>query len=42
MVVGVSFVHTFRPQFHNAHTHKTIKQVAADLRNGQLQAAAKR
>jgi phospholipid transport system substrate-binding protein len=42
MVEGVSFVQTFRQQFDNELTHKSIKQVAADLRNGQLQADAKR
>ena len=40
MVEGVSFVQTFRQQFDNELTHKSIKQVAADLRNGQLQADA--
>ena len=42
MVEGVSFVQTFRQQFDNELTHKSIKQVAADLRTGQLQADAKR
>jgi phospholipid transport system substrate-binding protein len=42
MVEGVSFVQTFRPQFDGELTHKSIKQVAADLRSGQLQADAKR
>jgi phospholipid transport system substrate-binding protein len=42
MVEGVSFVQTFRQQFDAELTHKSIKQVAADLRNGQLQADAKR
>ena len=42
MVEGVSFVQTFRQQFDNELTHKSIKQVAADLRNGKLQADAKR
>jgi phospholipid transport system substrate-binding protein len=42
MVEGVSFVQTFRQQFDNELTHKSIRQVAADLRNGQLQADAKR
>jgi phospholipid transport system substrate-binding protein len=42
MVEGVSFVQTFRQQFDNELTHKSIKQVAADLRNGQLQADAQR
>jgi len=40
MVEGVSFVQTFRQQFDNELTHKSIKQVAAELRNGQLQADA--
>lgn len=42
MVEGVSFVQTFRQQFDEELTHKSIKQVAADLRSGQLQADAKR
>ena len=42
MVEGVSFVQTFRQQFDNELTHKSIKQVAADLRSGELQADAKR
>jgi phospholipid transport system substrate-binding protein len=42
MVEGVSFVQTFRQQFDAELTHKSIKQVAADLRSGQLQADAKR
>jgi len=42
MVEGVSFVQTFRQQFDNELIHKSIRQVAADLRNGQLQADAKR
>jgi phospholipid transport system substrate-binding protein len=42
MVEGVSFVQTFRQQFDDELTHKSIKQVAADLRSGQLQADAKR
>jgi len=42
MVEGVSFVQTFRTQFDQELTHKSIKQVAADLRSGQLQADAKR
>ena len=41
MVEGVSFVQTFRQQFDGELTHKSIKQVAADLRSGQLQADAK-
>jgi len=42
MVEGVSFVQTFRQQFDAELTHKSISQVAADLRSGQLQADAKR
>jgi phospholipid transport system substrate-binding protein len=42
MVEGVSFVQTFRQQFDGELTHKSIRQVAADLRTGQLQADAKR
>jgi phospholipid transport system substrate-binding protein len=42
MVEGVSFVQTFRQQFDQELTHESIKQVAADLRTGQLQADAKR
>jgi phospholipid transport system substrate-binding protein len=42
MVEGVSFVQTFRQQFDAELTHKSIKQVAADLRTGQLQADVKR
>lgn len=42
MVEGVSFVQTFRQQFDEELTHKSIRQVAADLRTGQLQADAKR
>jgi len=42
MVEGVSFVQTFRQQFDGELTHKSIKQVADDLRSGQLQADAKR
>ena len=42
MVEGVSFVQTFRQQFDGELTHKSIKQVAADRRSGQLQADAKR
>jgi len=41
MVEGVSFVQTFRQQFDSELTHKSIKQVAADLRTGELQADAK-
>ncbi|RFP61455.1 ABC transporter substrate-binding protein [Luteimonas weifangensis] len=42
MVEGVSFVQTFRQQFDNALTHKSIRQVAADLRSGKVQADAGR
>jgi phospholipid transport system substrate-binding protein len=42
MVEGVSFVQTFRQQFDAELTRKSIKQVAADLRSGELQADAKR
>ena len=42
MVEGVSFVQTFRRQFDNELTHKSIRQVAAELRSGQVQADAKR
>lgn len=41
MVEGVSFVQTFRQQFDNELQRKSIRQVAADLRSGQLQADAK-
>ena len=40
MVEGVSFVQTFRQQFDNELTTKSIRQVATDLRNGQVQADA--
>ena len=40
MVEGVSFVQTFRQQFDSELTTKSIRQVAADLRNGQVQADA--
>ena len=42
MVEGVSFVQTFRQQFDAELTHKSIRQVADDLRDGQLQADVKR
>ena len=42
LVEGVSFVQTFRQQFDGELTHKSIRQVASDLRSGQLQADAKR
>ena len=41
MVEGVSFVQTFRQQFDNELTSKSIREVAAELRNGQLQADAR-
>jgi phospholipid transport system substrate-binding protein len=40
MVEGVSFVQTFRTQFDGPLQSKSIKQVAADLRAGKLQAQA--
>ena len=40
MVEGVSFVQTFRNQFDAPLTSKSIKQVAADLRAGKMQADA--
>lgn len=40
MVEGVSFVQTFRSQFDAALKQKPIRQVAADLRAGKLQADA--
>ena len=36
MVEGVSFVQTFRQQFDNELTNKSIRQVATELRKGQL------
>jgi phospholipid transport system substrate-binding protein len=42
MVEGVSFVQTFRQQFDSELTHKSIRQVAADLASGKVQADAKR
>jgi phospholipid transport system substrate-binding protein len=42
MVEGVSFVQTFRQQFDNELTHKSIKQVATELRTGKVQADAGR
>lgn len=42
MVEGVSFVQTFRQQFDNELTHKSIKQVATELRTGKMQADAGR
>jgi phospholipid transport system substrate-binding protein len=41
MVEGVSFVQTFRSQFDQPLSQKSIAQVAADLRSGRLQADAK-
>ena len=41
MVEGVSFVQTFRQQFDNELTSKSIREVAAELRNGQIQANAR-
>lgn len=38
MVEGVSYVQTFRNQFDTELQRKTIPQVAADLRNGQIKA----
>ncbi len=40
MVEGVSYVQTFRNQFDTELQRKTIKQVATELRNGQLKADA--
>jgi phospholipid transport system substrate-binding protein len=40
MVEGVSFVQTFRQQFDGELQTKSIAQVAAELRSGQLQADA--
>ena len=40
MVEGVSYVQTFRSQFDAELQRKTIKQVATELRNGQLKADA--
>ncbi len=42
MVEGVSFVQTFRKQFDNELTHKSIRQVAQELRSNQLKADAAR
>lgn len=41
MVEGVSFVQTFRSQFDAELQRKSIAQVAADLRSGQLKADAR-
>ncbi len=40
MVEGVSFVQTFRQQFDAELQRKSIRQVAAELRNGRLKADA--
>ena len=40
MVEGVSFVQTFRQQFDAPLTQKSIRQVATELRSGQLKADA--
>ena len=40
MVEGVSFVQTFRQQFDAELQRKSIKQVAAGLRSGQIKADA--
>jgi phospholipid transport system substrate-binding protein len=40
MVEGVSFVQTFRQQFDSELTNKSIRQVATELRNGQITANA--
>lgn len=42
MVEGVSFVQTFRQQFDSELTHKTIRQVAAELASGKVTADAGR
>ena len=42
MVEGVSFVQTFRQQFDNELTHKSIRQVAAELSSGTVTADAGR
>ena len=42
MVEGVSFVQTFRQQFDAELQHKSIAQVAAELRKGQLNANAEK
>ena len=42
MVEGVSFVQTFRQQFDQELQHKSISQVAAELRKGQLNANAEK
>ncbi|HRN62517.1 MAG TPA: ABC transporter substrate-binding protein [Luteimonas sp.] len=40
MVEGVSFVQTFRQQFDSELQHKSIAQVARELRSGQLSVSA--
>jgi phospholipid transport system substrate-binding protein len=40
MVEGVSFVQTFRQQFDGELTNKSIRQVAAELASGKVQANA--
>ena len=40
MVEGVSYVQTFRSQFDAELQRKTIKQIATELRNGQIKADA--
>lgn len=42
MVEGVSFVQTFRQQFDGELTNKSIRQVAAELASGKVQADAQR
>ena len=42
MVEGVSFVQTFRRQFDNELTHKSIRQVASELASGKVSADAGR
>ena len=42
MVEGISFVQTFRRQFDNELTHKSIRQVATELKSGKVQVDARR
>ena len=42
MVEGVSFVQTFRRQFDNELSHKSIRQVASELASGKVTANADR
>src|SRR5690606_26220384 len=42
MVEGVSFVDTFKKQFDQELQHKSIAQVAAELRKGQINANAEK